>query len=49
MKNKPGWANRLKDEQAQGRINFGKNKATCQRLCVSLRQRNAIAATDIFN
>ena len=36
-----------KNEQAQGRTDIGMN--TWQRLSVSLRQWNAIAAIDIFN
>ena len=41
--------NTPKDEQAQGRTNFGMNTVRWQRLFESLRQLNAIAAADIFN
>ena len=41
--------NKRKDEQAQGRTDFGMNTAWCQRLCISLRQWNAIAVIDVFN
>ena len=34
--------NEQKNERARGRSNFGMNTAGCQRLCVSLRQWNAI-------
>ena len=42
-----------KDKQAQGRTDWGMNMVTWQRLCVSLRQQNALAnalaSIDIYN
>ena len=42
------WTNKLTEEQAQGRTDFGVKTARWKRLYVSLRQWNAIAAIDIF-
>ena len=41
--------NMPKDKQAQGRTYFRMNTASLHKMCVSLRQWNAIAAIDIFN
>ena len=41
--------NMPKDEQAQGRTDFGMKTQPGDRLRVSLRQKNAIAAIDISN
>ena len=38
-----------KNEQAEGRTDFGMNTVMWQMSCVSLRQKNATADIDIFN
>ena len=46
----PAQTNMPKDEQAQvlSPTDLGMNMVTWQRLCVSMRQYNVIAGTDIF-
>ena len=39
--------NKPKHEQAQERTDFGMNTVRWQRLCLSLRQENAVAGLDI--
>ena len=49
MSDEQALTNKSMDEQAQGRTDLEMDTVRWQRLCVSLRQWNAIAVKDIFN